>query len=358
MSVAAPQRDWRERQHRRSVFQDFYEFHTSHGIHPGCVYFLIPYLRDFYEWDDEQTFWFAFLNANTQNPLSSLLLHRRGSRPSEANEALFWWAGERERLEWDTDRRYHRRALPSAILSYLNMLGGEPQRDFWERVSAGGWRDVWGTGTSIATFGRLSAWSFCDFLHICGVHIEPTGLMLGDQDGSRSHRNGLCILSGRDEYDWHASNPTFGGAYPVKILEALRDFAAELLTEAKARASGKPWERDVNYLTLESALCTYKSWHRPNRRYAGVYADMLHERIERAERAFPEEDLTVFWEARADCLPDYLRLEDRPGDPGLSPVKQNWYRETGEIPVMGRAYPAYWSGFDVAVDTEEWGKFR
>lgn len=34
--------------------------------------------------------------------------------------------------------------------------------------------------------------------------------------------------------------------------------------------------------TLESALCTYKSWHRPNRRYVNVYSDMLHGRIDEA----------------------------------------------------------------------------
>jgi hypothetical protein len=29
--------------------------------------------------------------------------------------------------------------------------------------------------------------------------------------------------------------------------------------------------------------CTYKSWHRPNRRYPGVYLDMFHDRIKNAE---------------------------------------------------------------------------
>lgn len=71
--------DWRQPEHRREVFQDFYECHTSLGVHPGLVYALIPYLRKWYGWDDEQALWFAFLNGNSQHPLTSLMLHRRGS---------------------------------------------------------------------------------------------------------------------------------------------------------------------------------------------------------------------------------------------------------------------------------------
>jgi hypothetical protein len=356
--VVEVQVDWRLPEHRRGVFQDFYEFHTRFGVHPGLVYAVIPYLRDRYDWDDEQLLWFAFLNGNTQHPLTSLLLHRRGSRPADADELLWWYADNRTRLGWDTDRRYHRRALPQAMLSYLNLLSGRTQRDYWTEVAAGGWPAIWKAATSIATFGRLSAWSLCDYLHICGVPINCAGLMLEDRDGSRSHRNGLAIVSGMDHYDWHASNPAFDGRYPRRVLTQLAEFGAELLDEAQQRAKGQSWARDVNYLTLESALCTYKSWHRPNRRYAGVYADMMHDRIVKTVTAFPEEDLTVFWDARRECLPAFLRLEDRPGDPGLASLKQNWYRETGQVPVLGHVYPRYWSDFDTGVEERRWGVFR
>jgi hypothetical protein len=74
-----------------------------------------------------------------------------------------------------------------------------------------------------------------------------------------------------------------------------------------------------------------KSWHRPNRRYPGVYLDMLHDRIKKAEAAWPEEDFGLFWEARKIYLPAYLRLEDNPGDVGVRPEKQNHYRLTGQV---------------------------
>lgn len=352
--------DWREPERRRQAFLDFFDFHTRYGIHPGCVYFLIPWLRRRYGWDSEQAYWFAFLNGNTQNPLTTLQLHRRGDRPEHAADMLGWYDEHVNQLPWDTDRRYHRRALRASVDGYVRMLGGELQVDFWAAVAGGGWRSVWAAATAIPTFARLSGWSFCDYLHICGTDLACNDLMLDDKSGSRSHRNGLCIVNGLDVYDWHQSNPSFDGRYPRRLLTHLDGRAWGLLADARDRAEGKPWQRDVTALTLESALCTYKGWHRPNRRYPGVYADMLYDRIRQAEERFPDDDFTPFWQARRECLPPWLRLEDRRGDPGLHPIKQNHYRLTGEVPVMGhdKPNPHYWSAFDDAVEAETLGVFR
>jgi hypothetical protein len=105
-------------------------------------------------------------------------------------------------------------------------------------------------------------------------------------------------------------------------------------------------------------LCTYKSWHRPNRRYPNVYNDMLHDRLTAAGRAWPEADLEVFWAARAAVLPAYLRLEDSPGDPGCVPVKQNHYRRTGQVVMLHRWDPVFVNDFNHAVDTGALGRFR
>jgi hypothetical protein len=350
--------DWRGKEWRREAFQDFYEFHTSLGIHPGLVYLLIPYLRDYYEWTDEETLWFAILNANTQNPVTSLLLHNHGTNPSEVDSLVRFYRANYERLAWDTDRRYHRPHLGTSLRGYIQMLDGRTQREFWDEMVAGGWKNIWQVVSVIPTFGRLSSWSYCDYLHICGVEVNCQDLFLDDMDGSRSHRNGICLVTGLDVYEWHQSNPEFNGYYPSRLVKHLDKLAAELLVEAQTRATGKPWARDVNYLTLESILCTYKSWHRRNRRYPGVYCDMLYERIRQVEQNFPLFDTHPFWQARQDKLPPYLRLEDRRTDPGLTPLKQNWYLTCGEIPVMGHAYPKYYSGFDAAVDAGEWGTFR
>jgi hypothetical protein len=352
--------DYRLPEYRRDVFHDFYEFHLRHRAHPGCVYYLMPYLRETYDWDDEEAQWFAFLNGNTQNPITSLLLHRQSPRGlADHGRMLAWYHENYARLAFDTDRRYHKRSLEAAVDGYGKLVGRYGgQRRLWDSQAALGWDRLWMVATSIPTFGRLSAFSYLEYVRIMGVDLDCDDLMLEDRPGSRSHRNGLCIVAGLDRYDWHDSNPDFDGLYPADLLGYLAGEASLLLSEARERAAGKDWAGDVSYLTLESTLCTYKGWHRPNRRYPNVYNDMLYNRILAAQAAFPEANLDVFWEARAACLPAYLRLEDMPGDPGLAPVKQNHYRETGEVIVLGREYDRYWSSFDAAVDAGELGTFR
>jgi len=43
--------DFRDPKYRREVFLKFYEFHLKYNIHPGCVYFAIPWLAKYYNMD-------------------------------------------------------------------------------------------------------------------------------------------------------------------------------------------------------------------------------------------------------------------------------------------------------------------
>lgn len=347
--------DYRLVEHRESVFLDFYEFHLKYRAHPGGVYYLIPYLRDHFGWDDEQTLWYAFLNGNTQNPITSLILHQSGDRPDQYEAVIEAWRRDYDRLEFDTDRRYHKKNFEKSVRGYMDTVWGS-QMEFWSDAASGGFSHVWVQARRIPTFGRLSAFSYSEYLRIAGLDFDCDTLFLNDIDGSRSHRNGLCIVSGRDVYDWHDSNPNFPGSYPRWLIDKLNDTAHSLLDQMKARSQGKDYERDVSLFTLESALCTYKSWHRPNRRYPNVYNDMLYDRIKKNERLWADRDLGVFWEARRAALPDYLRLEDMPTDPGLAPIKQNHYRLTGQVIMMDRDYPQYQNDFNDGVRAGIYGQ--
>ena len=346
--------DYRLPEHREKVFQDFYEFHLRYRSHPGCVYYLLPYLKEKLNWNDEEALWFAFLNGNTQNPVTSYILHKRFPKPEQHQELLAFYRENYARLEFDTDRRYHKKSLEEAIQSYIGLVGNN-QRDFWYGAAAWGFGQMWREASKIATFGRLSTFSYLEYLRISGVPFDCDTLFIDDISGSRSHRNGLCIVTGLDRYDWHKSNPDFDGKYSKELLQGLESKGEELLIQAKQRAQGKPWEYDVSYFTLESTLCTYKSWHRPNRRYPNVYNDMLAGRIKKNETNWPEEDLSIFWEARRDCLPAHLRIEDSADDLGLHPIKQNHYRTTGQVIMMDKEYPEYANDYNDAVDK---GKIR
>lgn len=335
--------DFRRPEYRREVFHRFYEFHLRHRAHPGAVYYLMPYLRERLGWDPEEALWFAFLNGHTQNPVTSYIIHRRFPQPKAGTvlELEEWYQANYVRLAVDTDRRHHKPMFGQAAGYYVTVTDGD-QAGYWAYQAGMGFAGIWAAATRIPSFGRLSAFSYAEYLRIMGVAFDCDTLMLDDIPGSRSHRNGLAKVCGRDDLDYHpASNPSFTGRYEPAVLEWLTAEGEYLLAEAHERAQGQPWAADVSYFTLESALCTYKSWHRPNRRYPNVYNDMGYDRIRAAQEAWPEEDLGIFWAARAKSLPAYLLLECMPHDPGVRPLKQNWYREHGCPPMMHRDWPCF-----------------
>ena len=354
--AGSPEVDWREPHLRRGVFLDFYDFHTRYGAHPGGVYFLIPYLRDAFGWTDEELFWFCFLNGNTQNPLTSYLLWRVAPTPRQADALGPWFNANYGNLAFDTDRRHHKTHLLAAVDGYRSMVGDVPQRKFWNDAAAGGFAGLWAVGSSIPFFGRLSTWSYMDYLHIAGVAVNCDTLMLDDMSGSKSHRNGIAKVSGNDQWDWHQSNPDFDGHYDQEMLGYLDNYAWGLLAQAQQRAA-PAYARDVTLLTLESGLCTYKSWYR-RRRYPNVYMDMMYDRITQSERRWPEVDFGLFWQARRDRLPPHLLLEENPGDPGVKPVKQSWFAETGQVIMMEHEHPVYVNEYATAVAENRWGTFR
>lgn len=345
--------DFRLPQYRREVFLRAYQFHLKYGTMPGCVYFLMPWLAEKFRWSLEEKLWFAFLNGNTQNPVTSWLVFREFPKfPSGAytRKCLGAWFSENYgRLEFDTDRRYHKKHFLEAVERYSANVGADTQGDYFFRLVGcsrdhhEGFRRLWAAQGAFYSFGRLSMFSYSEYLRIMGLSVDCDQLFLDDLNGSKSHRNGLCKVLGRDDLDWHDSNPAFPG-YSKEVLAWLRDEGEILLAQARQRLSMEPYARHVGYFTLESQLCNFKSWFRPNRRYPNVYADMLHDRIKRAEARW-NEALSVFWDARAACLPDRLLLEKNPNDPGVHESKQNWFRNTGECLMMDGDWPCFANHF-------------
>ena len=347
--------DWRRPEYREQVFLDFYEFHLKYRSHPGGDYYLFPHLIQHFGWDEDQSFWLAFLTGNTQSVVAAyVMMTLAGTRPADVARTVGFWEENYSRLEFDTDRRHHKKHFEDAARAYEKIIQGNAP-ELWAKAASGGFRGVYEQSSRIPTFGRLSAFSLAEYLNLAGLSFECDTLLLNDIDGSKSHRNGLAIVCGLDNLDWHKSNPKFDGSYSKGTLRFLSSLADELLAKAKLRAKGQTWEGDVGYFTLESALCTYKGWHRVNRRYPNIYNDMVYDRIRKNEKLWPEVDFTPLWEARAAAAPDYLLLEKSPLDPGCVPVKQNHYRLTGEVIMMERDYPVYANSFRENLDA---GKYR
>lgn len=346
--------DWRRPENRREAFQRFYTFHLQYKAHPGLVYSFLPAIAEAAGLDDAGRAWLAWLNGNTQNPATSLLLLEAAPTVDDFERAIDVWDRFFKELEWDTDRRYQKGRFGEATREWVRKFGDAPHLG-WLEAGMDGWSGTWKYATSQPYMGRLSAWSMTEFARILlGPDVVPDAdtWYLKDKKGSQSHRNGIALVAGYNSTFWDPDTADVLG-----IVEELEEFADGLLSEARARNHGKPSIVDwhVGRLTMESALCTYKSWHKPNRRYPGVYADMAYYRIRRAEKHFGGR-FGILWEARRNDLPEFLRLEDNPLDPGLVPEKQNHYRETGEVIQMHHNYPDMTNEFAARVLRGEFGE--
>lgn len=337
--------DWRLPENRREAFQRFYSFHLKYKSHPGMVYSFLPAIADAYRMDDDQRAWLTWLNGNTQNPATTLLLLEAAPHPDYWQRAVDFWNENFKLLEWDTDRRHQKSKFGEATEKWASL---RPFHERWQDVGEKGWGATWEYAFNQPYMGRLSAWSMIEYARILfGDQIPDSDTwLLDDKSGSKSHRNGIALVAGYDSVYWDAEVPDMLG-----IVGELEDFADGLLREARERNPGHP---DVGRLTMESALCTYKGWHKPGRRYPNVYADMAYNRLKKAEARFGKR-FDILWEARRRDLPMELRLENMPNDPGLTAVKQNHYLETGEVIIMDLEYPDMENSFNDNVTSGAFG---
>lgn len=330
--------DWRRPENRREAFMLQYLAKLKYREHPGCVHSLLPAIADEYALDEVGRIWLAWLNGNTQNPITSMMLLDIAPTPSDWRQAVDFWNLHFKSLQWDTDRRHQKSKFGEATEKWMS--GSYVPHGLYD------WNSWWSWAKGLPYLGRLSAWSYIEFNRILlGPEVpDAATLMLEDKDGSRSHRNGLSVVAGDDAEHWTWDDNG-------KDVPQLEELGESLLEEALRRSENHP---DCNRLSLESALCTFKSWFKPNRRYLGCYADMTYNRIRVAEERFPGFDFGTLWAARQRDLPRWMRLEDNPRDPGLVPVKQNHFRETGHPVNLGREYPdkVELSGFDIDMDLD------
>jgi hypothetical protein len=306
--------DWRLPENKPEAFLAFYRFHLEHRSHPGCVYALLPAIADAFDLDDDQKAWLVWLNGNTQNVVTSLLLLEAAPRPEDWQLAVDFWNNHFKQLEWDTDRRHQKSKFGEATEAWATGNWGKMHlAEAWAAESKRGWRGVWDFAISQPHMGRLSAWSMIEYARILLPDIPDSDTwMLEDKSGSKSHRNGIAVVAGYDATYWDADIPDMLGL----ILE-LEEYADGLLAEVD---------------------------------HPDVYSDMMYNRIKKAEARFGR-TFDLLWDARRDHLPVYLRLEDNPHDPGLSPIKQNWFLETGQVHYLHHIDPSFEpSGLEIEIN--------
>jgi hypothetical protein len=303
-------KDYRLPENRREYFTALYKMNLEYGVMPGLVYLYMPELARRYNWDAEQKLWFAFLNGLTQNPITSLRLFDQLPAVPPAGAALTkfeeWFNAEWDTLQFDTDRRYQKKDTLPAIKTYAALVEASGSQ---QTMLTGAYAELWShVRDSYFSFGRLSSFSYLEYVHLNGFGADCDDLLFSDKSGSKSHRNGMLFLIGKDELVWDKRLPNGQeGNYP-KFNLMCGFLAAEADKFVDNFKAANPDTPNAGRFTLESNLCTFKN-HFFGRRYPGVYADMAWERIEWAEARGQGAYAEVFKDIRAELLPAWLRWE-------------------------------------------------
>ncbi len=328
-------KDYRLKENRLEYFTALYKMNLEYRVMPGLVYLYLPGLAEHFSWDAEQKLWFATINGFTQSPITSLRIFNELPECRITESFDQWFNDNWETLHFDSDRLKNKRNTVAGLKSYERLVTehGGCQTLLWGAGQS--YADAWGKAKSIHSFGRLSTFSYLEYIKIMGFGAQCTDLMFEDLGGSRSHRNGALFLNGKDElvFDKRAGNG-FDGKY-----ENFKPMCGWLLTQSNVflREFSRlhPKVPDVGYFTLESQFCQFKNGFF-KRRFPGCYADMAWDRIKwYDERGFS--CLTEPFKAiRAEHLPEWLR-EECEAKPVARAKKAAQFADTG-FPFRGEFF--------------------
>lgn len=284
------------------------------------AYPMLRYLCDRFELNVEQRYWLAFLYAVTY--CGPTVFYAYNEFPDWENvdpgRLERWWHANRERLLFQTDRRWvrSRNQFCAVVASYTDWVRKHAStQELRFRQLAGATREetydrVFREAGRIFQFGRYALFLYTEAVHVVtGLPMEPTGLDLANAESSR---NGLCYALGRD--DLITGKETGRTSLPPGAIQDLQSAFGVVL--ARVRAEDPPGLRSTVW-NVETSLCAYKKLKR-GQRYLGYYLDRQAQEIQQMKANVREGvDWSVLWDFRRETFQNRWLAEARL--PGYSP---------------------------------------
>lgn len=263
---------------------------------------MTNYINKRYEHNDEQRLWLCWLYGNTYNlPTAWVLMNEFPDFELATQSRIEEWNQKNyKRLRYQTDTKWNKGHLPSMFASYKKFIGARTQREKITSLlgssESESFTSLWnGVKNSLHKFGRYSTWFYLQHLkQTASVDIYPTGLMLNDYDGSKSHRNGLILALGQDD--------RCNSRLTLMEYNSLESESNQILLETRQRFPDVAKYADP--FSMETCLCSYKKLFRNHHgRYLGYYLDRQAEEISKAEGdEWSGIEWKVLWQARNETL--------------------------------------------------------
>lgn len=280
---------------RKTDFIKWYAWSMQNGDCDPALW-MMNYLNKRYEHNDEERLWFAWLYHTYNLPTAWVYKQEFPDEELASVERFTVWNDENyKRLRYQTDTKWSKGHLPAMYASYHEWVGDKTQQESFDTLPedpTDKFEALWKIVKSKwYKFGRYTAFFYLQTLkHTAGVNLNCPTLFLSDYSGSKSHRNGLCYVAGKD--DW------VNEKLSTDQYQWLEDFGAEVLEETQLIVP------EADNFSMETALCSFKKLFRTKRgRYMGYYLDRQSEEIMKAEAdGWNGIEWEVLWQARVEML--------------------------------------------------------
>lgn len=291
--------DYREHCNRREGFLQWWISSTA-ALDVDPSMWMMRYLNDRFEHSREEKLWFAWLFHTYCLPTSWAFKQEFPDEELASVERFETFVGENyTRIRHERDCKWSRGHLAQMYSSYRDFIGDSSQRERFSSLCQGSGEENFWTLWKVVhknffKFGRYTTFFYLQTLKAtCDLPIECPTLFLDDFKGSKSHRNGLILAAGKDEW---LSQPLSADEYSW-----LEGFGKDLIHEAKDR--WPEFYSEFDAFTLETVLCSYKKLFRiANGRYINYYNDRVSDQIRKAEGdGWYGIDWNVLHQCRAEC---------------------------------------------------------
>lgn len=291
---------------RRQLFINFWA--TQMKVYDcDTPLYASKYLFSRMEFNEEQKFWFSWIYANTYQLATTFVIWNEFPDFENVDfDRLDEWEDENyKKLSYQVDQKWMKGNLAKIFKSYKEVItkNHKNQIEFFYQFNSSDPLDNFNRLWSVIIkdfykFGRYTAWFYMQTLkELCNLNLEPSNLKL-NFDASHSHRGGLCMALGLDE--WNDKKRKF----TKDELKLLDSNAKLILEEIKSIHGEKINNQDIDYFMMETALCAFKKLFRYSRgRYIGFYLDRFSEDITKTS-SFGWDGINwkMLWESRDEIL--------------------------------------------------------
>lgn len=275
---------------------------------------LINYLFDRQEYNVEQRYYMCFLYGQTYQAATAYAVFNEIPDWENIDEVMIrrFNNSSVKKLKYQTDTKWNRGHLDSITLSYLKLLNGKTQLQFFSEICQfNDPRQNYEALKSVLTngiykMGRYCVWFYMQSLkECCRLNLEPTSMQYGPK--TQSSTDGLCFALGREDLSSriYLEDGTKKLKQEVSYFpELLNKFDLEtnsILQEIKLRFP----DVSIDYFKFETILCSFKKlFRRREGRYLGYYLDRLLEDVRKVESEFPGVDFEIVRDFYREKVPN------------------------------------------------------